>query len=521
MILDKVLRVGLLWRPFYHRTVVLMNGYERSLSALCNHLNITEIQAEYLSLKQPVVKKLTETKIKELIDTLEELGYPKNSLLEEPLLFGMLPITLKFRHQVLCECAFQEVSIKHILSYLPLVKQKTIGYLKNRNEIPAVINIENRLASYMTQWPTSLTTLIYGDINDCTLHVLRLKIIQRYLELVLDLTKEEFERGIETYPTIKHRPLAVINETLKILQSQIMMPPHKIKNNLYLIHADPDNLKNIIYKLKTIGGIDIKEVLRLHPKLATKNYTTLVEIRKVLQEYEISNEAQMRCFEIYTLSPTTIRDRLEKAKTIPEFSAFFKHPRFLRMIHFKNTAMKRLAKLYDNNKKCLSLNILSGSSAHYETFEKAPGDRMGKVKDLVFCISQSLGSKYKKSDIRNKIKRHPFWLNIPLVQVQYVYQKLSAEFSPEDIYHNCPILLYPWSKIREALNLLKRNPNEGLLRLFGENLDLNQLNKSQTLSLVLYLLEKNHYFTGNGVWIEEKNKTIDTVMAELVKSNAL
>ncbi|CAH1643447.1 unnamed protein product [Spodoptera littoralis] len=44
------------------------------------------------------------------------------------------------------------------------------------------------------------------------------------------------------------------------------------------------------------------------------------------------------------------------------------------MIYYKTTAIKRLNKLYRNNKKCVSLNVLSGSSAHYEVFEKAPGN---------------------------------------------------------------------------------------------------------------------------------------------------
>ncbi|XP_049887351.1 transcription termination factor 5, mitochondrial-like [Pectinophora gossypiella] len=509
MILRNFTRVSLLRSSQFGWNIPWMNYYERKLSVLCDHLNINKTKAEYLTLKHPIIKKLTGDKMTELIKTLRKLGYPKETLVEEPLLFGMLPVTIKFRYEVLHECGFENVSPRHITSYLPLVKQKTIGDLKSTGEICDIVNVENRLASYMSQWPTSLTTLVYGDVNLSTLYSLRLKIIQRYLELVLDLTTEEFYRGLETYPTIKHRPLASINETLTILQSQINIPTHKIKSNLYLIHADPDNLKHIIYNFQSIGGIDIKEVIRMHPKIATKSYSTLLEIRKVFEKYNISNEAQTKCFDIYTLGPDTIEDRLEKAKSIPEFRTFFNHPRFLKMIYYNNTAMRRLAKLYSNNKKCLSLNILSGSSAHYETFEKAPGDRLGKGKDLLFCISQSLGHEYRKIDIRKNIKRHPYWINIPLVQVQHVYQQLSLEFSPNDIYQNCTILLYPWSKIKETLQIFNKKRKEIHSPLHHEHVDLNKLNKSQKLSLVLYLLEKNHYFTGNGVWIEEKNKKPD------------
>lgn len=498
---------------FLHKIPRLNKLYYSTKSNASNKLvdlfNISENRARLICLKHPVINKLSDERIESLISTMEELGFPKQVLIDEPLLFSILPITLKYRYQVLEECGIEKINADRILSYLPIVKQKTIGDLKTSGLILGFVNVENRLASYMTQWPTSLTTLIYGDVNAISLYSLRLKIIQRYLELVLDLSKEEFFRGIKTYPTIKHRPLQVINDTLKILQAEIMIPNHKIKNNLYLAHADPDNLKQIIHKIRTLGGIDVKEVIRLHPKLATKNYSTLFEIRKVLNEYGISDEAQMRCFDIYTLGPNTVRERLEKAKQIPEFNTFFTHPRFLKMIHYKNTAMKRMMHLYSNNKKCLSLNILSGSAAHYETFEKAPGDRLGKGKDLVFCISQCLGEKYSSSEIRKSLKRHPFWINIPLVQVKYVYQKLSKDFSPSDIYENCPILLYPWNKIKDTLSIYSAKENSQQKLHFHECMDLKKLNKSQKLSLVLYLLEKNHYFTGNGVWSEEKKALID------------
>ncbi|XP_048005545.1 transcription termination factor 5, mitochondrial-like [Leguminivora glycinivorella] len=518
MIIQKFYRLGLLYRrPHTYRYFSTVSNI--GSSKLCQYFDITQEQAEFICLKQPYVNKLDESTLKCLIDTVRDLGFTRKVLIKDPLLFSILPITIKFRHKVLDECGFENITPKHILSYLQIMKQTTIGQLKKSGELSTMLNVENRLASYMTQWPTSLTTLIYGDINEITMYTLRLKILQRYLELMLDLTEDEFQRGIKTYPTIKHRPLEYINETLNILQSVVKIPDKKIKGNLYLIHVDPENLKKIIYKLRSIGGVDIKDILRLHPKLATKKYEVMVETRHVLQEYGITDEAQRRCFDIYTLSPDTVRTRLEEAKTIPEFQTFLNHPRFLKMIHYKNTAMLRLRSLYNNRKKCLSLNILSGSAVQYDTFEKAPGDRLGKGKDLVFCISQCLGDMYSSAQIRNTVKRHPFWINVPLVQIKFVYQQLSRKFSVQDIYENCPILLYPWAKIKKVLDIfeVKQKPAESLYSI--ELLDLTKLEKSQKLSLVLYYLEKNHYFSGNGVWTEEKCKNSELSNYQYVQNH--
>ncbi|XP_068629095.1 transcription termination factor 5, mitochondrial [Battus philenor] len=398
----------------------------------------------------------------------------------------------------------EPVTPENLLNYINIIKRKTIGELKSNGCIPSHLNVENRLASFMTQWPTSLTTLIYGDVNTLSLYSLRLKIIQRYLELLLDINSDEFNRGLQTYPTIKHRPLEVINEVLKILQSEIMMPNQKIKANLFLIHADSENLRNLIYNFRFIGGIDIKEVIRLHPRIAMRKYQTMLEIKNILQEFNISKEAQTRCFEIYTLSPATIRERLEKAKNTPDFITYFEHPRFLKIIYYNKTATKRLLNLYNSRKNCVSLNVLSSSNSHYEAFQKAPGDCFGKGKDTVFFIHQILQNAYTARDIRNSLKKHPFWINVPLIQMKFVADLLLKKFSAQDIFDNCFILLYPWKKICDVMYILNSEEVHQLLPF--DHLDLSKITNSQKLSLMLYLLEKNHYFSGNGVWIESKNK---------------
>ncbi|CAH4030800.1 unnamed protein product [Pieris brassicae] len=378
-------------------------------------------------LKQPYITKFCEEDIQSMVKTIYDLGYPKDILIDYPNLFYMLPVTLKNRYKILEECGFNEVTPQLLLSYLNVMKQKTVGELRNHGLIPQFFNMENRLASCMTQWPTSLTTLIYGDVNLLTLHSLRLKIIQRYLELVIDLTEDEFLRGLKTYPTLQHRPLKAINETLVILQSKVAMPKYKIKSNLYLIHADPDNLTQILFKLRELGGIDIKDVIRMYPKLAAKNYSTLQEIKDILKKHGIGPEAQSRCFQVFTLSPKTVDERIIHAKTTPEFSIYINHPRFLKMILYNKTVLKRIINLKNQNKNCLSLNVLSGCSVRYESFEKAPGDRLGKGKDLVFAISQVLGSGFSTKNIRNRLRKHPFWINIPLIEVKDSYNRYKRK----------------------------------------------------------------------------------------------
>lgn len=493
-----------------------------SCSTLCRQplylsklLGISDVNAEYLCIKYPVILKYSQEELVTFVDTVTNLGLSKIELTQEPLLFSIPIITLQNRYKLLQECGFHTINGYHLINCLKIIKQKSIGDLKATYMLPS-INIVNRLASYMTQWPTSITTLIHSDVNKMSLYNLRLMIIQRYLELTLELSYIEFARGLKTYPTIKLKPLQFIHQNIVFLQNVIGMPTRKLKTNLYLIHSNTENLKQIVDNVKNIGGIDIKEVLRIYPKLCMTNWSNLMEIKEIMKEFSIANEAQIKCLNLFTLSPKTIRERIQKAKETPEFQVYISHPRFLKLILCNTNATKRVMYLYESNKKCLSLNSLSGCSEDFKKFVKAPGDRSGKGKDMLYCISQELGNNYSINDIRKKIKKHPFWINIPLVNIKLVKEKLLKKFSPEDIYDNCPILLYPLNKIIDSLKLIQSNNIKELTKLlpFFENIDLNKLNKSQELSIILYLLEKNHYFSGNGVWTDDKYKNKHIKVAE-------
>lgn len=464
-------------------------------------MNIPKTSADYMCLKYPMLVKLKKPQLQDVIDTATHLGLNTQALLEEPIIFSIPPITLKLRYRVLQECGLYSISAYHIANCLNIIRRRTIGHLREDGTLIPSINIENHLARYMTQWPNSLTTLIQCEINEQTLYSLRLKIIQRYLELLLGMNQEEFCRCLHTYPTIKLRPLKMISETLSILQNIINMPLYKIKNNLYLVHANSDNLKQIIYEQKSIAGIDIKEVLRMHPKLCLVNSSNIEKIKDIFKVYEISDEAQQKCLNIFSLGPNTIRDRLEKSRETPEFKVYLNHPRFLKIILYNKNATKRVLDFYKTSKKCLSLNSLSGCTEDFKKYIKSPGDRSGKGKDILFCIAHELGKKYTIMDVRKNIKRHPFWINIPLVHIKSTCEKLSIDFSKEDIFQNCPILLYSFRDVKQALKIIENNHFKALS--FIEHIDMSKLNKSQILSLVLYILEKNHYFSGNGVWNDE------------------
>lgn len=108
---------------------------------------------------------------------------------------------------------------------------------------------------------------------------------------------------------------------------------------------------------------------------------------------------------------------------------------------------------------------------------------------------------FKKTDIeiRTKLQRHPYWLNVSLVTMLNSLEYLQINFTEADIYSNIHLILYPVSKIKSKLKEIE-------VQNYG-------ITKSQMLSLCLYLIEVEYYFTGDGIWSEsiEKDNSLSSV----------
>lgn len=480
--------------------------YDDAKVHLQKFLKLTDTDAENLLNKCRSIEKLSKNHINEVADVINEIKIDKSNIRGHPNLLQLLPITLKCRYNILSECGFKQVSAEYISSYLHLVKKKNIHDLKKNGLIDKSTDVKDELVKIFTGWPSSPPIRENLNENEISLFDIRMKVLQRYLELTLDITPDDFCKSVNVYPRLKHRPLRSVSDTLILLTSQLTMPIHKIRANFFLLHANPENIRLLLFKLKSIAGVNVKEILNMRPILCNTSYNTFIETGKVLKEYSISEEAQRRCFEIYTLSPDTVRHRLEEAKTIPEFEALFCSPRLLKIIYYSKRAKLRLQVLKELNKKCFSLNVLSGSSKHYEVFKKGSCDKSKGI-DLLRSVCSSLGPAMRLELIRKEFGRHPHWVNVPVSQAKQTCEKLKNDFMSADIYLNCCILLYPWSKIEKYLNILQyyRSGNFDRKNFISaiEHLDCTALTNVQVLSLVQYVLEKEHYFTGNGIWYDQ------------------
>lgn len=476
------------------------------VSCLSKNLRVSETHVLGIFLKNPTICKVKLDHVKELFSVFKQHNLNVNELLRKPLLLNLTPNGIERRAEILLECGFKKVTLSDISKFLTLVTNKTISELKSSEYIPQDINIQDRLTAYLSMWPCSPSMSTYVDDSNTTLLELRMRILERYLELILNLQSEEFQKALKSYPRMRSRPFSQINLTLKYLQNLLKMPEKTIRKNLFVINTHPNKIMKLLTHVESLSGIDIEDIVNKRPAILISKVENLLGIQSLMKDYNIPLDFQQRYMEIYTLSLSTVQKRFFEVFYTPEYKVLLNNPRILRLIVRKTKADERLNHLKSSNKTGFSLNTLSGNEDYFQSFDNNP--HRTRSNDFVQNICHGLGNKYSFQDVYTKLKRHRFHNKTSIITVKETLDNLSKKFSDEEIYLNCQILLHPWDRIKVYLYpLLHYNksknvsPNLSIFRKNNRDLVLrDKLTNTQILNLVLYYMEKEHNFDGSGIW---------------------
>lgn len=114
--------------------------------------------------------------------------------------------------------------------------------------------------------------------------------------------------------------------------------------------------------------------------------------------------------------------------------------------------------------------------------------------------------KKTENEIRSVLSRHPNWCHVPLLDVKKSLDYLqSSGYKNKDILNNLHLILYPIARIEEKLVLIK----EERMNIENLSVDSSKLMPSELLGLCLYLIERDFHFTGDGIWSDPAQTTME------------
>lgn len=161
---------------------------------------------------------------------------------------------------------------------------------------------------------------------------------------------------------------------------------------------------------------------------------------------------------IFTLSPDTIQSRFNEISEIPEMNVLRQSPRILRLILHYNRAKSRLSFMHQLQLKCASMCllgkyplltwffninicILEHDNEHYFNNHVRNTKDTNVLNDIIRLLKYLLNS--DAPEIEYNLKRHPYHLQVPLVNIEKTCKHMQRSFSNNAIIRVAPILLYP------------------------------------------------------------------------------
>ncbi|XP_055903287.1 transcription termination factor 5, mitochondrial [Eupeodes corollae] len=433
-------------------------------------------------------------------ETLKSLNFTVNDILDKPMILYQNTLTLQNRYNVLNECGCEAISLKLLFKFVTIMN-RNISTLKSQLFLPFDVDIQERLRTRFTDIDVHIETKYSEEI---TLKLLREKILNQYLKQRLDMTEKDLEKLWRVYTRVRHRSFSSVQQMIQILLDDLNFPKERIAKNAFVLYGDPENVRKMIRMIQTIDDQDFRTILFKTPKILMSSAEGLVKTINHIKSFGIHENAIVKCLEILTLSPDTVLDRLKDLHDIEEFQVLRTNPRILRLVHYQNKARMRLDYLNQLKVRCASLHVLSCSSDAFVKFAREGSDRT-KGRDVVVFLSNIL--KQNESDIRSILTRHPNWCHVPVVQVKQCYDYLlTKHFTNQDIYSNLYLLLYPINRIGEKMTMLFTAENLEDIKLDQK---ITEINRSKILSLVLYLIESDYHFTGDGIWTEQHSLQVE------------
>ncbi|GJQ86720.1 hypothetical protein Trydic_g14790 [Trypoxylus dichotomus] len=449
-------------------------------------LDITEDMSVTIAKKGKLLKTDVDT-LKAAFSFLKSFGYSKEDILTHPNILKKTRRKLQEERLVLEEAGFSDLSL-WTLSHFRKLMTKSIRTLKGLNLIPPQVNVPRQLVSYVNPKPSDFDVSNYtdGDI----LNQVHGMVVKQYLEWRLEATSDEIETLFRVYRgTLRYKSIRWLCENIEFAL-ELGFTPRKLLGFGYLLSNDPNIPKEVLKEMPTLAGVDMRVMMRRFPKLVTISLKHYLKIYDILKEEGIPDSTIRKQMNIFSLSPLTIKARFNELKEVPEMNVLRQSPRILRLILHYNRAKSRLSFMHQLQLKCATMCLLVAehdSEPHFNHHVRNTKD-MNVLNDILTLLKHMLNT--DTPAIEYNLKKHPFYLQIPLVNIEKTCKHVQKSFSNHSIIKVLPILLYPSEKIDDALNQIKSLTD----------LPQTRLTEAKRLNLALYLIEKNYHFSGDGVW---------------------
>lgn len=307
--------------------------------------------------KNDFMLKMDQDDVLESFKYLTNIGITIDDIRKQPNILCSKEPVLRNRHEILAECGCSTVSVFLLSKYTTISSEPEMA-LRRMGIIDNDINLQQRLADY-------LNVKLHPCDVDVSLTEVRMHFLRLFYSQNSYMTANEFDDVIKRHPYAKYKSYRWIKEIIKILIEQFHTPKEKIKDNFHVLHADPDNLRKLL-SIEPIGGVSMVEILQRTPCLKLASYESVQSTLAQLKKFGISEESITKCFQVLAMDSKIVQMRLAELKSRKKLQIMDFHPSVLKLIMQNFKAHSRLDYLNELEKKCFSINSLTGAPVQFQ-----------------------------------------------------------------------------------------------------------------------------------------------------------
>ena len=445
-----------------------------------------------LSKSKPQLEKLETSQILEILKIMQENGIRHGASKDQATILAQNPY---FLQQVIDSLKEMDVinPTPHVIanykSFLERNLSELVGYKHSKSPMMVVDRYLRTL-----QLPESHIKKLKWQIQHERLHLVPLLHLKKWACYHFFLWKFRIDQKVEQLAVkqlveaVRWQSLRQTREITSVLADVLQIMPQDIskKTSYQIVKVDPAALKDACRLCSKIGSYSLKKLFEINPEVLF-NPEYIPQNLQTLEEYSvpIPSDPSKKSLLVFRVPPTNLKIYLCELSQYQEFSIMKQHENFLEIFHINNF-LSKLVKLV----KAKSLTVEGFFDNSFELLDRNNKD-LNKGFVIANYISDKIGSDFIQ--VKARLSTNSHWTQVDPIKVKMTLQYLlDKKYTKQQILNAAPLVLYPEKTVQtyvEQLHSVK---------------ELQPLDKWKThdmfLHLVLYYIEKDHYYSKEGVF---------------------
>ncbi|XP_031842873.1 mitochondrial transcription termination factor 5 isoform X2 [Nomia melanderi] len=395
------------------------------------------------------------------------------------------PKVITNRILLLQEMGVETISLDTIFRFSQSIHQSLRTFKRNHNLSPEHNIIKSMFNSVgVFEIPTFPNLSGWADTSDYYLHA-----ISYYKTVHLKL----YHQSLLRYHRFKYQSFREMFNVINMLETTFQFDKEILNRHPYLLTLSMDEANAFLERFKDvkIAGQDMFVIVRKYPRILMADINNMDELLSLFNKYNIPNSTVYTNVRILTMKKNTFIERYNTVSTHPTLCVWLRHSRIIFTILAYKMVMERIQMLQAmNNLNFVSFYSIYSTRDHFlRTHAHGRHPRVARRTHLRHILNTEFEP--KEQCLVEYLTRHPHWKVVSFTVIHQMIVYLKKHYSEEDIVANLHIILYPRDAVEKVRKIVyeKYNLEEGY-----------NFTEKQRLALCLYLLEKSHHFSGDGVW---------------------